>query len=275
MQRPVAAAAFQASECPSVVARRGCPRRACRTAVNTIGVVSIPDQVPPSRWEDLQAVFLSEPGYTSALSLAVYLVVGGALAMYLRFLYRWSSPQTSADSIARVFPLLTLVTIAVIAVVKSSLALSLGLVGALSIVRFRAAIKDPEELVYLFLCIGVGLALGAEQPWLALTLVVVATVFIAVFDRFRPAARAGDGYLTIVGSAADYFLVDAKSTALEHVRSIWPRLTLQRCEVDGSEGQLRLQLHHVTDEASAQIVADVAARLPGCEVSYVKATAML
>lgn len=46
--------------------------------------------------------------------------------------------------------------------VESSLALSLGLVGALSIVRFRAAIKEPEEIVYLFFCIALGLALGAE-----------------------------------------------------------------------------------------------------------------
>jgi hypothetical protein len=51
----------------------------------------------------------------------------------------------------------------IITVVKSSLALSLGLVGALSIVRFRTPIKEPEELIYLFLAIAVGLGLGANQ----------------------------------------------------------------------------------------------------------------
>ncbi len=51
----------------------------------------------------------------------------------------------------------------IITIVKSSLALSLGLVGALSIVRFRSAIKEPEELAYLFLCIAIGLGLGASQ----------------------------------------------------------------------------------------------------------------
>ena len=54
-------------------------------------------------------------------------------------------------------------TMLVISIVKSSLALSLGLVGALSIVRFRAAIKEPEELVYLFLAISIGLGFGANQ----------------------------------------------------------------------------------------------------------------
>lgn len=51
----------------------------------------------------------------------------------------------------------------VITVVKSSLALSLGLVGALSIIRFRSAIKEPEELTYLFLAISLGLGFGANQ----------------------------------------------------------------------------------------------------------------
>ncbi|MCB9300880.1 MAG: DUF4956 domain-containing protein [Lewinellaceae bacterium] len=63
---------------------------------------------------------------------------------------------------------LALGTLLIIMIVKSSIALSLGLVGALSIVRYRAAIKDPEELTYLFIAIGLGLAGGANQPILAI-----------------------------------------------------------------------------------------------------------
>ena len=69
--------------------------------------------------------------------------------------------------------MLALTTMLVISIVKSSLALSLGLVGALSIVRFRAAIKEPEELVYLFLAIGIGLGLGAEEPLLTICALIV------------------------------------------------------------------------------------------------------
>ena len=63
--------------------------------------------------------------------------------------------------------------------VKFSLALSLGLVGALSIVRFRAAIKEPEELVYLFFVISIGLSNGANQFLLSIfaTLVIVGFLF--------------------------------------------------------------------------------------------------
>ncbi|MGB0863409.1 MAG: DUF4956 domain-containing protein, partial [Saprospiraceae bacterium] len=69
---------------------------------------------------------------------------------------------------------LGLTTMLIITIVKSSIALSLGLVGALSIVRFRAAIKDPEELTFLFLVIGIGLASGANQSLLG----IVAMTFI-------------------------------------------------------------------------------------------------
>ena len=59
--------------------------------------------------------------------------------------------------------MISLTTMFVIAVIKQSLALSLGLVGALSIIRFRTAIKDPEELANLFFAISIGIGLGANQ----------------------------------------------------------------------------------------------------------------
>jgi len=74
---------------------------------------------------------------------------------------------------------LALITTLVITVIKFSLALSLGLVGALSIVRFRAAIKEPEELVYLFFVISIGLSNGANQFLLSIfaTLVIISFLF--------------------------------------------------------------------------------------------------
>ena len=74
-----------------------------------------------------------------------------------------ASSLSNHENLAKIFPLLSVTVTLVIAVVKSSLALSLGLVGALSIVRFRTPIKEPEELTYIFLCIAIGLANGADQ----------------------------------------------------------------------------------------------------------------
>ena len=83
------------------------------------------------------------------------------------------------DYFSDTFIPLAIITTLVITVIKFSLALSLGLVGALSIVRFRAAIKEPEDLVYLFMIIGVGLASGSSQYEVAF--VLTGAVFIIIF----------------------------------------------------------------------------------------------
>ena len=71
------------------------------------------------------------------------------------------------------FMLIAFTTMVIIAIVKNSVALSLGLVGALSIVRFRSAIKEPEELAYLFLTIAMGIGLGANQRLIILIAYVI------------------------------------------------------------------------------------------------------
>ena len=86
------------------------------------------------------------------------------LAYIIKLTYiRVSVSLNDKEHFSETFIPLAIITTLVITVIKFSLALSLGLVGALSIVRFRAAIKEPEELVYLFFIIGIGLANGANQ----------------------------------------------------------------------------------------------------------------
>ena len=70
---------------------------------------------------------------------------------------------TDRSQYTGIFLVLIPTMVLIITIVKSSLALSLGLVGALSIVRFRTPVKEPEELTYLFLAIAAGLGLGAGQ----------------------------------------------------------------------------------------------------------------
>ena len=96
------------------------------------------------------------------------LVVGIFLTYILSYLLgkvylKCSDSLSNRYAFSRLFPLISSATCLIIFVVKSSLALSLGLVGALSIVRFRTAIKDPEELIFLFVSIALGLAAGAGQ----------------------------------------------------------------------------------------------------------------
>ncbi len=82
-----------------------------------------------------------------------------------------------------IFPLLIPTMVLIITVIKSSLALSLGLVGALSIIRFRTPIKDPEELIYLFVAIAVGLGLGAGQ-WMVTSIAFFFMLSVLIFLGF-------------------------------------------------------------------------------------------
>ena len=89
------------------------------------------------------------------------------------------------DYFSDTFIPLAIITTLVITVIKFSLALSLGLVGALSIVRFRAAIKEPEELVYLFFIIAIGLANGANQFLLSILATTIILSFLFIRNIYK------------------------------------------------------------------------------------------
>jgi len=123
--------------------------------------------------------------HISVWDLLINLVIAAILSFILSWVYtHCGSAISNRRMFARNFVLLILTTTLVITVVKSSLALSLGLVGALSIVRFRAAIKDPEELAYLFLAIAVGLGFGADQRLITTVAFIVIIVVIVLRKRF-------------------------------------------------------------------------------------------
>ncbi|WP_339138276.1 MAG: DUF4956 domain-containing protein [Candidatus Electrothrix sp. GW3-4] len=109
-----------------------------------------------------------------------------AMSFVIRYFYlKRSFSLTGKHHIASVLPLLSSVVFIVIVIVKSSLALSLGLVGALSIVRFRTPIKEPEELVYLFLAISVGLGYAAGHSLITslLTILTLAMTYLWLSNR--------------------------------------------------------------------------------------------
>jgi hypothetical protein len=112
-------------------------------------------------------------------SLLINLIIGLLVSILIKTHYRkFGSTITNREEFSNIFPFILLTTILIITVVKSSLALSLGLVGALSIVRFRTPIKEPEELAYLFICIAAGLGFGANQT--VLTLISILFILISV-----------------------------------------------------------------------------------------------
>jgi len=147
--------------------------------------------------------FLSEFS-TDVISHQQYLwhaLICALLAWLLgRFYMRYGRAVSNRKNFGHNFMLLALTTMLIIYVVKSSIALSLGLVGALSIVRFRAAIKEPEELIYLFFTIGIGLGIGANQltiTVLAYLLIMSLLVIHALLLRKAPIQSPENMILTI------------------------------------------------------------------------------
>lgn len=139
---------------------------------------------------------------TAPLSLPI-LLLNLALAVGVSLLIAWyyikfGNSLSNRTHFAAILPMLTLITLLVISIVKSSLALSLGLVGALSIVRFRTAIKDPEELIFLFFALAMGLGFGADQR--IPTLGAFAFIMLFLFGRawfFRRRKATHNLYLNI------------------------------------------------------------------------------
>ncbi len=85
---------------------------------------------------------------------------------------------------------LAVITAAIILTIQSNIVISLGMVGALSIVRFRTAIKDPMDLVFLFWSISIGIICGAGFAIIAVVASIVVTVVVLLFERMsvgRPA----------------------------------------------------------------------------------------
>jgi len=134
------------------------------------------------------------------LGFVFNLLLAALLAMCLSYMYtKYGQSISNRKQFARQFVLLAMITMLIITIVKSSLALSLGLVGALSIVRYRAAIKEPEELTYLFLAIAIGLGTGADQRIITIVAFILISSILVVRSLLTNKAYVDNNlFLTLI-----------------------------------------------------------------------------
>jgi hypothetical protein len=134
--------------------------------------------------DDLLSLFTTTESI-DIFELGLDLILAAIMAAFVRIVFvRFGNTLSNRRQFGRIFFMVALCTTLIIAVIKSSIALSLGLVGALSIVRFRAAIKEPEELAYLFLCVAVGLGFGAGLRVITLFAVALILMIIVIHGLF-------------------------------------------------------------------------------------------
>ena len=132
--------------------------------------------------------------------------------MILNFVYKtYSKTATNKLLFVRVFPVYSIALFLIITVIQSSIALSLGLVGALSIIRFRTAIKEPEQLIYLLMCTGIGIGAAANQ----LEAVLIGTAIFSFlsfwmnrkYNNFNDSIELHNGQILIL-ETKKYILTD-------------------------------------------------------------------
>ena len=212
---------------------------------------------------------------TLLVNLGLVLILGQILVWhYLRF----SPVLSNKRKFSRVFVFVSATTMLVIAVVQSSLALSLGLVGALSIIRFRTPIKEPEELAYLFLSIGLGLGLGANQRLITIVAFAVILGYMALISMGRTSALPPRLLVHLSGSLADRNGGrDTESVLRDLLRSAEEnsvRVDLRRIDTEGATFNATL----VLDLASAELVGPLLTRLekvlPGSSISVVEGNSL-
>jgi len=148
---------------------------------------------------------------TAALTLEDILLnfmVAGILSMviYMSYALSHAGPVYSARFNVSLV-MMTLVTTLVMNVIGNNIALSLGMVGALSVVRFRTAIKDPRDTAYIFWCIAVGICCGVTEYIIATIGSIVIFLFLIIFGF----VKANDRYLLIV-RAGRFCSQDIKDT---------------------------------------------------------------
>lgn len=202
--------------------------------------------------------------------LLLNLLIGVVLAILVRWHFRrFGSTLSNRDEFAQVFPFIILTTVLIISVVKSSLALSLGLVGALSIVRFRTPIKEPEELAYLFISIAIGLGLGASQT----VPTIIASVFILAAMAGLKFAKGDDFgkqlFLSIdwegdAASANPGQLSAFNEVILKHV----DKSDLRRYDVRNSLLSATYLLDIHDDETLNALVDDLRSTFPSVSVTF-------
>jgi len=215
-------------------------------------------------------------GNDAPLSLAALLValaIGAAFALVLRWHFlRFGSTLSNRGDFSLVFPFVLLTTILIITVVKSSLALSLGLVGALSIVRFRTPIKEPEELAYLFMAIALGLGLGAGQT---LATVVAGIAILAAMSVFKW-TRGGGGpsknlYLSIELPSPN---PDAAATLNQLMSRHLPQSDLRRFDLRDGGSEVVYFVDVTGAEQLTALSADIRQLFPGAGVTFLDQSRM-
>jgi uncharacterized membrane protein YhiD involved in acid resistance len=197
----------------------------------------------PTNIEDLIQEFLNPPNAYQTLTVErvlLSLIVTFGVTLFIFFMYRKTFRGVLYTRNFNVGLVLTgLVVTLVVLPISSNIALSLGMVGALSIVRFRTAIKDPADIVFTFWAIAVGIISGAGLYMIAIVGSPVIGIFMFVMSRAN--FRSSDPYLLVVNYTNE---------AEEEVQKAIPKHKLRSRTINHSGVELILEVRMKAKDTS-------------------------
>lgn len=200
--------------------------------------------------------------FNDQVPLAGYLISFAftyGFSMIVGWVYtRYGTSISNRSSFSKTFPLLALTTMLIITIVKSSLALSLGLVGALSIVRFRAAIKEPEELAYLFLVISIGLGFGAGQILVTTIGVILILLALIAYNYRTPTYKTHESmYITVSLQNKDELNKLTPEAITNVLRSYTKRIDLKHYDRDQNGSEVSYLVEFISPESLARADSEI------------------
>ena len=201
-----------------------------------------------------QSSFLENITSISILDIAISLVLASGLGVFIFFIYKKTfSGVMYSSSFALTLIALTMITTVVILAVSSNVVLSLGMVGALSIVRFRTAIKEPSDIAFLFWAIAVGIVLAAGMIPLAIIGSVIIGLIILIFAN----KKTSDNPYIIVISCADH---DSELRAKEFINQQVSRAVIKSKSAQKGAIELNYEIRLKDDDTD---FINTLAEMPG------------
>lgn len=147
--------------------------------------------------------FLTRSAGMSYKRMVFALLFATLLSVYIFFVYRMVSKESFySKSFNITLPIITVLTAAIVVAMQANLVVSLGMVGALSIVRFRTALKDPMDLAFIFWAITTGIVSGTEIYGLALITAVIVTIALFTLDQLD--IKEAPRLLVVNGESKDF-----------------------------------------------------------------------
>ena len=183
----------------------------------------------------------------STSAAIVTLLITFVLALYIFVVYRLTTQKTFYSKSFNISLVgVALITSAIIITIQSSIVISLGMVGALSIVRFRTAIKNPMDLMYLFWAVSIGIICGAGYSIYAIILSVLLTITIIILELV-PVAKAN---MILVVNTSD---IDAEDKIMPIVKKACKNAQVKSRNMTSSSLTLTIELR----VADGQVVKDI------------------